>query len=151
MRVLAVTATTAYPWQEASTVVSIIGVLLGVIAAVAFAMMYFRGSYAKATIETLKQNNDALIERVDLLDDRANECAARADVLERENEMLKRMVTGADAIKTLQEAVSHMAGAISASHHETLSMATEILRDVEHLHQHVHGKDGEDSHAPYQS
>lgn len=69
------------------------------------ASVYLKGSRDKGTIETLSRNNDALQERVVLLERSETELKTRVSALEGENEVLKGVVTSSTEIAALQVAL----------------------------------------------
>jgi hypothetical protein len=104
--------------------VSVLVGLLAIIALLGGAVAYFRQSYAKATIETLRENNAALTDRVSVLEGEGTRCATRLTAVESENTQLRTFVSGADAIKTLAES-------IAGQHSELMVRLTEIAEAVQ--------------------
>lgn len=113
-----------------------VGGLVGLIVFLGAAVVYLRGSKDKGTITTLEQNNRALTERVDLLEDSekrlkaeavAAETLHRAEIealtirvkaLEDDNANLRAQRPSADAIEavyTLMQAVHSDTRAIRAA------------------------------------
>lgn len=68
---------------------STVGIVLGIVLAVATVVAYFRASLAKATIDTLKESNAALTEQVAILKAEARTTETRLSAVERENESLR--------------------------------------------------------------
>ncbi len=88
-----------------------LGVVLGVVLAVATVVAYFRTALAKATIDTLKESNAALTEQVAILKSEATSLEARLTVVERENETLRAAP---------RVAFDQLMGAIETHHREVL-------------------------------
>lgn len=99
----------------------LIGAVLGVFALVVIvgvAVAYFRATYVKATIETLKASNDAYSDRIDQLEADAVQCKTRLDASEHENASLRTYVSGTEAIKdlaaTMREQHGDLMGRVAA-------------------------------------
>ena len=84
-------------------IIGIIGGVLGILGVVGAAAAVLRSSYLKATIETLKESNGALLQRNDQLDSAMLGCESRLTALEVENASLRTIVTSAVAVKELNE------------------------------------------------
>jgi hypothetical protein len=80
------------------TVGGAVGLLAGVVAV-------FRTAYMKSTVEVLTQNNNALTERVKLLEAETAAQSARIEVYERENATLRSALgtAVADSVQRLTE------------------------------------------------
>lgn len=134
--------------MEASAVLSLILGALTLVAVVASAVAVARATLAKTTIETLKQNNDALAARVDLLEEENARQATRLAALQSENTALQSYVSGTDAIKEVAAMIAKADIARSTEHHEILAavqaMETiftashtevlELIRSTSHTH-----------------
>lgn len=111
-----------------TAVLGIIGALLTLVSVVASAVAVIRANLAKATIDTLKENNASLQERVLLLEKESERNAAtlvardaRLRELGAENKALQSYVSGTEAIEKLAEILSKQAAARSAEHHDILA------------------------------
>jgi septal ring factor EnvC (AmiA/AmiB activator) len=79
----------------------IVGIALALIGAVAVAVSYYRASYSRATIDTLKDSNAALTERVELLEDDMERCSSALVAMTSERDNLRSYVAGTEAINAL--------------------------------------------------
>jgi FtsZ-binding cell division protein ZapB len=86
--------------------VGLIGGIFGILSVVAGALAVLKSNYLKATVDTLKESNTALNERNDQLDKDVSSCALRIDALEKENETLRTLASGADAVVKLRETLA---------------------------------------------
>lgn len=112
--------------QQVASLFGIIGGAIALVGVTAIALFYFRSSYSKATIDSLKENNQALTERVGLVEAEAERCTTRCTALEQENSTLRALVTGRSAIEALELTLRDV-------HHEAMSMDTttqELITDV---------------------
>ena len=91
------------------------GAVLLIVGIVVVVVTYFRASYAKATIETLKESNAALTERVDILESENERCSAELRGLKTENTNLRNYVSGTEAIGGLQSMITEQFRTITAS------------------------------------
>lgn len=100
--------------------VTLLPFIFTIATAAAAAVAYFRASYAKATIETLKENNDALTNRVTILESDLKAANVKVAAVEQENILLRTLVPAEETLGvilvTLQE--------LHAQHRDML----EILR-----------------------
>lgn len=110
--VLAASSATVF---SVGSIVSTGILLLGVLA---LAVAYYRASYAKATIATLKDSNAALTERVEILEDQAERCNKELDRVTAENTNLKSYVAGTEAIALLRQTIENQ-------HHELMQRLDE--------------------------
>ena len=102
-----------------------LGVVLGVVLAVATVVAYFRTALAKATIDTLKESNAALIEQVGILKAEAVVTEARLTAVERENETLRAAP---------RVAIDQLMNAIETHHREVLA-DRQVFADLWHAAQ----------------
>lgn len=96
---------------------SVLGVIGAVVALVVFlgaVVVYFRGSSDKGTIQTLKDSNDALIQRVGILESDNRDLKTRVVALERENAALRAQRPSAAAIAELQTLVEETGASLAA-------------------------------------
>lgn len=117
-----------------NSLLGVAGIVSGVVGFVVFlgaVVVYLRGSRDKGTIATLEKNNEALTERVDLLEaERARDKAAmdsmsmRLELLERENTALRQQRPSHEAIAELHSLVEDAAALLAT--HDAQTMA--ILR-----------------------
>ena len=82
---------------------SVLGVIAGLLVAAATVVAFFRTQYAKATIETLRDSNDALKARVDELEAENGRQATKLAHLEAEAADLRSYVSGTEAIARLEQ------------------------------------------------
>ena len=106
-----------------SVALSILGVIAGLLVAAATVVAFFRTQYAKATIETLRDSNDALKARVDELEAENGRQAVKLKHLEDEAADLRSYVSGTEAIARLEQQL--------ADHHlEAMSTMARIERAI---------------------
>lgn len=89
-----------------SGVLTWLPVLIGIVIFLGAAAVYLKGSKDKGTIETLSRNNDALMERVALLEKSEAELKARVTVVENENTVLRGLANSSAEIAALSESLS---------------------------------------------
>lgn len=106
-----------------SPVIGFFGAILALVGIVGAAFAYFKAAYARGTIETLKDSNAALIEKVDILEGASVECTTRLQAVEAENATLRTVVSGSDAIHTL-------ARQIADQHAEVMARVTEVFETI---------------------
>lgn len=82
-----------------STGLGLLVTVLGIAALVASTAAYFKVSFVKATIDTLKENNEALASRTAILESENARLKARVLDLETENTTLRSIATGEVAIR----------------------------------------------------
>lgn len=75
--------------------------ILTIATAAAAGVAYFRASYAKATIETLKENNSALTSRVDILESDLKAAKVKVTAVEQENKLLRTLVPAEETLGTI--------------------------------------------------
>lgn len=107
--------------MDPSAVLSLVLGGLTLVAVVASAVAVARATLAKTTIETLKQNNEALAARVDLLEEENERQATRLSALQSENTALQSYVSGTDAIKEVAAMLAKADTARATEHHEILA------------------------------
>lgn len=95
--------------------------LLTLVSVVASAVAVARATLAKTTIETLKENNDALSARVGLLEQENGRQAAQVVSLLAENASLQSYVSGADAVKELAKVIGDSERTRAAEHVEVMA------------------------------
>lgn len=95
--------------------------VLGVVLAASTAVAYFRAGLAKATIETLRESNDALTARNGELDAVIMRLETRLSALERENEVLRSALGGKADVERVVEVVEH--------HHEEVMADRRMFED----------------------
>lgn len=79
--------------------------ILTIATAAAAAVAYFRASYAKATIDTLKDNNDALDKRVDILEKELSEEKVKTEALREENRLLRTLVPAEETLGVILQSL----------------------------------------------
>lgn len=107
-------------------------VLLGLLVVAAVAVAYFRASYAKATIETLKEDNEALRNRVETLEEEDRTKQTKIEHLRQENEALRDLVTNRVEIDTLTIQLQHHHTQALALLEENRSLLILIKKILEH-------------------
>lgn len=113
-----------------SSVLTWLPVAISVVIFLGAATVYLRGSKDKGTIQTLSRNNEALSERVGILEKDNTDLHVRVDGLARENETLRSVVTSREEIAALRNALdTHHAAAMMgvAQIHDDLSAINESL------------------------
>lgn len=96
---------------------------IGIVLFLGAATVYLRGSKDKGTIETLSRNNDALTERVAILE--ASDAAKDKEItaLKAANLVLQNTVNSSDLIKDLKGALLESL----TSHHEAAMEGLELV------------------------
>lgn len=93
-----------------ASLLTLLPFILTIATAAAAAVAYFRASYAKATIDTLRDSNQALAERVGLLELEVTAEKAKTEALREENRLLRTLVPAEETLgvilQTLQELAS---------------------------------------------
>lgn len=82
--------------------------VLTIATAAAAGVAYFRASYAKATIETLKENNSALSNRVDILEGENETLKVKVAAVEQENTLLRTLVPAEETLGTILECLREL-------------------------------------------
>lgn len=88
-----------------STALSVLGVLCGLLVIAAAALALFRANYAKATIDTLRDSNTALTDRVKELEADNTRILAQNESQATELRYLRTYVSGTEAVKALERKV----------------------------------------------
>lgn len=88
-----------------TTVVGLIGGVFGIVLAVATVVAYFRVAVSKATIDTLKESNAALTERVTILERDQIAINTRNTTLLAENGILRDALSGKADTAALASAI----------------------------------------------
>lgn len=81
--------------------VQLLPFVLTIATAAAAGVAYFRASYAKATIETLKENNSALSDRVDILETENKGLQIKVEAVKQENMLLRTLVPAEETLGTI--------------------------------------------------
>jgi hypothetical protein len=92
---------------------STIGVLVGLLVVAATVVAFFRANYAKATIDTLRDSNTALTERVKELEAENGRQAVKIAHLEDEAVALRSYVSGTEAVARLEQKFDHYHGELT--------------------------------------
>lgn len=103
-----------------SLALTVLGGLLGLVIAVASLVAYFKASYARATIETLRDSNNALTGRVAELEASEARLMIRCDALEREAVNLRGYVSGTEAVRALEAKVDAYHGELQEHRRELI-------------------------------
>lgn len=109
--------------------------VLSMVALVTSAVAVGRASLAKSTIDVLRQNNEALTERVDILETEKASDAKRITKLEAENETLRTMASSEAAVERVAE---RLAAVTAKQHAEVIALLNAGLTGVVG-HQHTEG------------
>jgi hypothetical protein len=88
-----------------SSVLAWLPTLIGIVIFLGAAAVYLKGSKDKGTIETLSKNNEALTERVLILERSESELKVKVEALEVKNTVLEGVATSAEAIGNLHRAL----------------------------------------------
>lgn len=102
----------------------VVGIILGVFAilsAVASVAAFFKANLSQKIIETLKESNAALTERVRILEDESTRDKAQIRALVAENAALQTYVSGTEAVKELALVVGQADKARTTEHHDILA------------------------------
>lgn len=113
-------------WSTIGVVLTGLGVLAGLLVIAAAAVAYFRASYARATIETLRDSNNALTGRVTELEASEARLIVRCDAQEQELRNLRTYVSGTEAVHALELKVD-------AYHGELLDHRRELIGRLDRL------------------
>lgn len=116
----------------------VIGVILGVFAIlsmVASVAAFFKANLSQKIIDTLKESNAALTERVRILEDQGNRDTARITALVAENVALQNYVSGTEAIQELAGALAKVDVARAAEHHDIMAAIQTIPMVITSHHQ----------------
>lgn len=103
-----------------NSIATIVGLILALSGATAFAIVYTKSNVTKRTIEQLQELADALDKRVAALESEREDLQGRINHLESENEVLRSLVTGepqAEEVKALLQ-----------SYHSEVMEALEIIK-----------------------
>ena len=100
---------------------SIILAVLTVVALLSSAVAISRANLSKSTIETLNESNSALKEQAGILADEIARMSARLVALERENEVLRSLASGSDAVQQLAKGLDSADRARAGEHHDILA------------------------------
>lgn len=87
----------------------LVPVVLSVVIAAAGIAGYFKANVSKSTIALYRENNEALLERVSLLELKVKEDAIRIQALETARNTLINVITQAEAIARLTATVDRIA------------------------------------------
>lgn len=105
---------------------SVIGLGITLITAAAAAVAFFRASYAKTTIETLKENNSALTEQVGILKEGHDNAVRELGELRAENSVLREALQGkADVERVIRVIEDH--------HRDVIEERLQFRRDWERV------------------
>lgn len=83
--------------------------ILTIATAAAAAVAYFRASYAKATIDTLRDSNAALTERVGLLELEVTTEKTKTEALREENRLLRTLVPAEETLGVILQCLEELA------------------------------------------
>lgn len=80
--------------------------IIGIVAALAAVLAFFKSSYAEARIKALQQDRDDLQARVTRVEKKEAETRAELIVAEKKVEVLENIVTGRDELKRLGDEIA---------------------------------------------
>lgn len=118
--------------MNAGNLLGVLGGLLGLVLVVATVVAYFRASLAKATIETLKDSNSALTDRVAILEAEQERQKVRTESLERENATLREAVSGKADVAEILALITHHHNEVTAARHESDARMTAAFVEMHH-------------------
>jgi hypothetical protein len=101
-------------------------IAFGFVVIAAAVVAYYRSSLAKATIDTLKESNGALTERVGLLEVDSERKTEQIRTLKAENETLRNVVTGIDFLKRISTDLNAYNEARKAEHDQILTSVASV-------------------------
>lgn len=122
--------------DPASVLSAVLGVLT-LVSVVASAVAVAKATLAKTTIDTLRASNDALVERVGLLEAENIRQATRLAALQAENSALQTYVNGTEAVKELAVALAKTDTARASEHHDILAAIQTVPMIVTAHHSEV--------------
>jgi len=96
------------------------------VVAVAALVAYFKASYARATIETLRDSNTALTARVTELEASEARLITRCDAQDQELRNLRTYVSGTEAVHALESKVDAYHGELRNHRQELLSRLDQL-------------------------
>jgi hypothetical protein len=103
----------------------IIGVVLGLITAIAGGVVFLRKSLTDALVDRYKEVHKADVERIDQLELELEKTKTRLGAVERENETLKGLAVGRDLLTMMSEqsALQHkeLMGVLEKQHKATMA------------------------------
>jgi predicted RNase H-like nuclease (RuvC/YqgF family) len=108
-------------------ILTILGGLAALLVIAAVAVAFYRASYARATIETLRESNNALTNRVSELEASEGRLKLRCDSLEREAVSLRGYVSGTEAVRELEKKVEAYHGELLAHRRELISRLDKLV------------------------
>lgn len=91
-----------------TTLLGVAGTIFGLLGLIGGAVAYLLSIRHRTTITVLKQNNEALVERVDLLEVTERDCKVRLAAAEVKVQVLTDTVTQAHAVADLQTKVDRI-------------------------------------------
>lgn len=103
----------------------------GYAAGAAGALVYFRGSSAKNTIDVLESNNKALVEQNEILKSANLALTAELHTLQGKVQVLTDMVTGGSAIKALSEQIAAAVQESQADHSKMVELLNAMLESLQ--------------------
>lgn len=122
--------------MDLSALATLIAIVVAALAGLASLVAIAKANFAKTTIVTLKENNSALSDRVELLEGenarREQENAQqrlRIAALEHENDTLKTYVSGTEAIRELALSLA-ASDRTRASEHDDILAAVQLVPTV---------------------
>jgi hypothetical protein len=98
----------------------------GLVVIAAATAAYYRSAYAKVTIDTLKENNEALTGRVSILEADSQRQTEQIRTLKAENETLRNVVTGIDFLKRISTDLNAYNEARKAEHDQILTSVSSV-------------------------
>jgi hypothetical protein len=84
-------------------VLGVVGIVVGIVVFLGAVTVYLRGSYDTGTIATLRRNNDALTERVSLLEKSEHDLLIRVESAEREVKRLETQRPSAEVLAAMSD------------------------------------------------
>lgn len=112
--------------MDVQTILAIIGSILALMGALGIAYAVFRSATVQKTLDLYKAENEALGKAVARQQADLLTLTAKAEELERANNVLQRTVSGREAVEALGQQLNRYQDARMVEHREM----TELLRDM---------------------
>lgn len=116
--------------MDFASALGILGGVFGVVLVVATVVAYFRASLARATIDTLKESNAALTERVAMLEQEQGRTKLEMESLKRENDVLREAVSGKADVAEILALITHHHQEVTAARHESDKMTAAAFTEL---------------------
>lgn len=129
------------------TYLQILGVVLGIATLLGGVVLAFRASYSNARIQALREDNDDLRKRVtdtehevEVVQTREAACELKIKHLERENDILRGMVTQRADVSGVSDRVEDLGELLTMHHAQSMREWKKMTEAIEKLaDSHEHG------------